>query len=103
MKKKVANLFLANHQQAIQCAEVLLDLKYYDSELERIKYLNTEELSSSRTALHKAAINGNHELLQLLICNGADASKADFVNSNVLHHAVGNGNLKNLKPLYVGK
>lgn len=85
--------FAENHKEALQCAEILLDMKFYDSELERLKYLNTEESSSSRTALHNAAISGNHELIQLLISNGADALKVDFVDCNVLHHAVGNGNL----------
>lgn len=86
-----------NEFDAISCLEIALNLKYYRNDPDKlVEYLNIEDCNRKRTALHLVVIFGNYTLIEPLIKHGSDPSKVDFTNSNVFHHAFGNGKKNSL-------
>lgn len=85
-------LYLADHEQALECAKVFLEAPDFliDEKL-RMEVLNRKESYSERTALHLTTIAGNELLMEFLIRNGANVLESDSNKYTVLHHAAING------------
>lgn len=52
-----------------------------------LKYINIAD-KNGQTALHRAAITEQEEMVKLLLSNGAQCNKKDFLARTPLHHAV---------------
>ena len=101
INKQIFFLFLANHKQAVLCAEILLNPIYFGNDASKmLQYLNAGRKTTKQSPLHKAAIHGNSGLIEFFISKGANAMQTDYTNSTVLHLTVDNGKNVVLKSLY---
>jgi len=84
-------LYTENHEHAVLCAEVIFD--FFENDADTVAhFLNSSlNINNSLSPLHRAAVHGNHGLIELYISRGANALQTDNTNSNVLHLAVDNG------------